>query len=152
MIADAALAVALMVVPRDAPPDAARPAIAATIAQAASWLPRAQDAFRHCVVARESGGNPRARNRASSASGKYQYLDRQWRRGLSFQVRDRLVAFGMPQSQARELRAWLAARPIYQWPERYQDVGFAATLNYHAPWSGWRHWASGGRCDRLVPR
>lgn len=150
MIADAALAVALLVAPMDAEP--VRPRMAASIVQAASWLPRAQDAFRRCVVARESGGDPRARNRASSASGKYQYLDRQWRRGLSFQVRDRLVAFGMPTAQGRELRAWLAARPIWAWPERYQDVGFAATLNYRAPWSGWRHWAYGDRCDRLVPR
>jgi hypothetical protein len=136
----------------DSPPVMSRTRQATVIANA-SRLPSGQEPFRDCVVARESGGNPRARNRTSTASGKYQYLDGQWRRGLSYQVRDRLVSYGMPKRQAQQLRLWLMERPIYRWPEKYQDVGFAATLNHSGPWSGWQHWSlPGNRCQGLVPR
>jgi resuscitation-promoting factor RpfC len=36
-------------------------------------------AFRACVIARESGGNPRAVNPSSGAGGLYQFLPSTWR-------------------------------------------------------------------------
>jgi resuscitation-promoting factor RpfC len=36
-------------------------------------------AFRACVIARESGGNPRAVNPVSGAGGLYQFLPSTWR-------------------------------------------------------------------------
>lgn len=35
--------------------------------------------FRACVIARESGGNPRAVNPSSGAGGLYQFLPSSWR-------------------------------------------------------------------------
>lgn len=88
-----------------------------------------------CVIDRESGGTldriqsgVGARNPSSSASGRFQFLDRSWRRGLSFMVRDRLVEFGMPRADARQVRTYLAARPIYQWHGYWQQIGFVEVV------------------------
>lgn len=40
-----------------------------------AWIER----VRLCIVDRESGGNPRAENASSTASGLYQFLDSSWR-------------------------------------------------------------------------
>lgn len=37
--------------------------------------PAWQQSIRRCIIARESGGNPRAKNPSSTASGLYQFLD-----------------------------------------------------------------------------
>ena len=111
-------------------------AIVASAAQIPSrWKP-----FQRCIVSRESHGNPHARNRSSSAQGKYQYLAA-WTRPLSYMVRDRLIAHGMPKSTARALQVRLSHTPIASWSERYQDVGFAATITIPG---NWRHWYQAG--------
>ena len=102
--------------------------------------------FTACVSQRESHGNPRARNRHSSAQGKYQFLDRSWRRGLSFMVRDRLIRFGVPKQHATRIRVTLVNRPIAAWPEVMQDIGHAEVLDR----GGWFHWRNHDRCDRLA--
>lgn len=104
--------------------------------------------FSHCVAQRESHGNPKARNPRSSAQGKYQFLDRSWRRGLAFMVRDRLVQFGTPKAQASRIRVTLTRKPIATWPEVLQDVGHAEVLER----GGWFHWRNHDRCDRLAVR
>lgn len=117
----------------------------------AAALPASQQPFAQCVSRRESGGRPDARNRASSAQGKYQFLDRHWRHGLAHMTAWSMRDHGMNRGQARALRAWLRARPIAEWPERLQDVAFAAVLNARGPWSGWRHWyLAGSSCNKLV--
>jgi len=121
------------------------------IVDQAADLPTSQEPFAACVARRESGGRPDARNRSSSAQGKWQFLDNHWRHGLAHMTAWRLRDFGMTRTQARALRAWLRARPIAEWPEKYQDVAFAAVLNARGPWSGWRHWnLPGSTCNTLV--
>ena len=112
----------------------------------AATVPRVLVPFASCVIARESGGTldrrqsgAAARNPSSSASGRWQFLDRSWRKGLSFMVRDRLVRFGLPKAQAREVREWLAAHPIYQWHGLYQDAGFLEVVQR----GGRHHWNGG---------
>ena len=89
------------------------------------------EAWRKCVVWRESRDNPRARNRNSSAAGTYQFLDRAWRTSLTYML--------MPEHRQRraEVRA-LRAKPINEWPRYWQDAAFWTVLNFGA---GAKHWA-----------
>jgi hypothetical protein len=126
---------------RTEPPS--RAARSATVTDAAA-LPSRWRAFGRCVAARESHGNPRARNPRSSAQGTYQFLDRSWRRGLAHMVTERLRAHGMPRAEARALRAWLRGHEIATWPARLQDVGFAAVVTA----GGAFHWSlAGSTCE-----
>ena len=127
---------------------AERPATrSARIVATAGRIPAVWEPFRACVVARESNGDPAAVNRASSAQGKYQFLDNQWRHGAAWNVYSRLRDAGMPRSHARLILARLHATPIKDWAEPYQDVAFAFVILIPR---GWRHW-SGDRCNTLVP-
>ena len=128
---------------------AERPATSsARIVATAGRVPAAWEPFRACVVARESKGDPRAQNPISSAQGKYQFLDRQWRRGAAWNVYHRLRDAGMPRSQARRILTRLHATPIKFWREQYQDAAFAFVILIPR---GWRHWAGGHGCNTLVP-
>lgn len=115
------------------------------IQQAAAVSPMPQ--FSRCVEQRESGGNPRARNRAgSSAQGLFQFLSA-WRRGLPYMVAERLRDHGMPAHQAKTIRITLAGKEIASWPAVYQRIGHAEVLER----GGWRHWSLPGHpCQRLV--
>ncbi len=116
------------------------------------WRP-----FATCVLARESGATPDrrqsgvgARNPSSSASGRWQMLDASgWRTGGSWNVYKRLVRFGVPKADAREVRSHLAGRPIASWHGIWQDIAALETLDA----GGWRHWyAPGSRGNGLVAR
>lgn len=116
------------------------------VVQEAAEVPRSIRPWAECVVRRESGGTldriqsgVGARNPNSSASGKFQFLDNSWRRGLSFMVRDRLVEFGMPKREANKIRRYLASKPIYQWHGYYQTIGFVEVVD-----GGGRHHWNGG--------
>jgi len=120
----------------------------------AAEIPAGQQAFAACVSARESHGNYKAsRSEAgSSAAGRWQFLDKQWRRGLSYMVAERLRSFGMSAHEAAVIRRHLAATRIDRWAPEYQDAAFLAALNARGPWSGWRHWyLAGSKCNALVP-
>ncbi len=117
----------------------------------ASQIPSRWQRFARCVSERESHGNYKARNRSenSSAMGRWQFLDRQWRRGLSFMVRDRLIEHGTPKAHANSIQRKLAKTPIQKWAPWAQDAGFVAVITADEG-RGWRHWSNGGKCDRLA--
>jgi hypothetical protein len=120
----------------------------------AAQIPASQQAFASCVSARESHGNYKAKRSeaGSSAAGRWQFLDKQWRRGLSYMVAERLRSFGMSTHEAAVIRRHLAATRIDRWAPEYQDAAFLAALNARGPWSGWRHWyLAGSKCNALVP-
>ena len=117
------------------------------VIQDAAEVPRSIRPWAECVVNRESGGTldriqsgVGARNPNSSASGKFQFLDNSWRRGLSFMVRDRLVEFGMPKQEAKRIRQYLGSIPIYQWHGYYQTIGFVEVVSR----GGKFHWNGPG--------
>jgi hypothetical protein len=118
---------------------------------AAARIPSEQTAFAKCISHYESRGDYKATSPHSSASGKWQFLDKQWRRGLSFMVANRLVDYGMPAWQRKPLIKRLQSKPIESWSPIHQDIGFVAALNAREPWSGWRHWQINEDCVRLVP-
>lgn len=123
-----------------------------TASAAAAQIPESQVAFAHCVSHRESRDNYQARGDQSSARGRWQFLDLQWRHGLSFMVAERLVRFGMSKRDAKHVRVHLQSIPIDRWKPDYQDAAFVAALNANGNWSGWRHWyLNGSPCNRLVP-
>lgn len=125
-------------------PEIAQARIVATAGRIpAAWLP-----FQECVVNRESHGNPRAQNPISSAQGKYQFLDNNWRHGAGWNVYSRLRDAGMPRPQARRILAKLHVTPIKYWREEYQDAAFAFVILVPR---GWRHWSGGNGCNNLVP-
>jgi hypothetical protein len=149
VIEAAALGVALiMAAPIDRDPRPSRATVSRQVALAA-LPPPAWREFAACVADRESGGSPTAQNPTSSAAGKWQFLDAQWRSGLAYMVRARLIAHGVPWAEAKRIRLQLQATPIHRWPERLQDVGFTAVVTQPG---GWRHWhLAGSRCNALVP-
>jgi hypothetical protein len=117
------------------------------VVREAATFPRSIVWFARCVLERESGGTldrrqsgVAARNPSSSASGRWQFLDTSWRRGLSFMVRDRLIRFGMPKAQAREVRLYLGARHISRWHGYWQDIGFLEVVER----GGRHHWNGPG--------
>jgi hypothetical protein len=119
---------------------------------AAARVPQDQIAFAKCVSWQESRGNYKAIGDQSSARGRWQFLDDQWRRGLSYMVAKRLTDYGMPKSKQKALIEKLRGKSIDKWEPIYQDVGFVAALNAKYPWSGWRHWyVEGSKCNDLVP-
>jgi hypothetical protein len=118
-----------------------------SVVQRAAAFPQSLVPFASCVIRRESGGSldrrqsgVGARNPASSASGRWQFLDRSWRQGLSFMVRDRLIRFGMPKAQARKVRLYLGERPIWKWHGYWQDIGFLEVVHR----GGSFHWRGPG--------
>ena len=117
----------------------------------AAHIPPQQQAFASCVSDRESHGNYKARGDESSARGRWQFLDRQWRHGLAYMVADRLHDFGMSSVAAKAVRIHLQSLSIDKWPAFAQDAAFVAVLNARGPWSGWRHWyLPGSRCNTLA--
>jgi hypothetical protein len=100
------------------------------------------EAWRKCVVWRESRDNPRAANQGSSARGLYQFLDRSWRTSLTHML--------MPEhrDQRSDVIA-LRAKPINEWPRYWQDAAFWTVLDHGA---GAKHWAlQGSACNGLRP-
>ena len=134
---------ASMIIPNEQPAS-----VKARIVATAGRIPTEWEPFRACVVNRESHGNPRAQNPVSSAQGKYQFLDNNWRRGAGWNVYSRLRDAGMPRPQARVILAKLHATPIKRWREEYQDAAFAFVILIPR---GWRHWSGGNGCNNLVP-
>lgn len=127
-------------------------ALAMPIKQAAA-IPADQIQYAQCVSTRESHGNYKARHAeaGSSAAGRWQFLDNQWRKGLSFMVRDRLVKFGAPKKSAEQIRKHLTTTPINHWEPQFQNIGFVAVLNARGKWSGAHHWhIAGSKCNSLV--
>lgn len=58
-------------------------------------------------------------------------------------IRERLIRFGMPKAQARQVRLWLSARPIHQWHGYYQQALFLEAVRR----GGAFHW-DGHSCGR----
>lgn len=119
-----------------------RMGIAPSIYRGLWYTPKLEQA-RRCILKRESHGNYRARNREviSTASGAYQFLDRQWRTSLvwmfleeSKRTHDTLT------DEAKALRS----KPISQWSRYWQDRAFYTAARKGA---GLHHWFHPGiRC------
>lgn len=128
---------------------------AAAITRAAAVIPDEWKAFAACVADRESGGSAHARNpeAGSTASGRWQFIARDWQHSLPWMVAHRLRNFGMPAAERREIREYLDRTPIWQWPGRYQDIGFIAVIRAgeRGEGRGWQHWIlAGSRCNALA--
>lgn len=137
-MAEAVLAAAIALTPTSA-------------AHQAATIPAPQQAFAACVSHRESHGNYKARGDESSARGRWQFLDQQWRHGLAYMVAERLRHFGMSRRESKRVRIYLQSVSIDRWPAYAQDAAFVAVLNARGPWSGWRHWyLPGSKCNRLA--
>lgn len=124
--------------------------------RAAADTPKKWSAFAQCVLRRESGATlankesrEDARNGSSSAAGRHQWLAA-WQNGGAFMVRDRLVRFGMPKDQAKRVREYMQATPIWKIDGWLQDVLFNEVVTRSR--DGWRHWyLAGSACNQLVP-
>jgi len=107
------------------------------------YYTQAGEQFRRCVIHRESRGNYRAAN-DSGHHGGYQFNDAAWRVSLTHMMRTE-------HDQLRATAVQLRALPINRWPRYWQDRAFFTALNYHAPFSGWRHWhLTGSPCNALA--
>jgi len=119
-------------------------------ARAARDIPEHLEDFQACVAQRESSGRWNAQNPVSSAQGKYQFLDSQWRQGGAWNVWKRLVRHGYDRSTAKIVRQKLMATPIKRWKPVFQDILFAEVLT-SGEGMGWRHWyLAGSKCNRLI--
>lgn len=82
--------------------------------------PFADVRFLRCVIAHESGGNPRAENPTSTASGLFQFIDGTWRH------------YAQRVPAARKYRHASDAPAAIQW----QVALLAVKWNGHGHWSG----------------
>jgi len=84
---------------------------------------------------RESGFRYTAKNKSSSASGAYQFLDTQWRRGLVYMM---LTESRKTNDGLTEQIKPLFAQPITKWDRYFQDRAFYTA---YAHGKGAAHWA-----------
>jgi hypothetical protein len=113
----------------------------------AATVPNRWHSFAACVLDRESGGTldrwqsgVGALN-ASGAAGRWQFMPN-WRHGLPYMIRDRLIQFGMPKKEAAKVRVYLSKLYyIHKYPGVYQDIGFNEVVerggSFH--WNGGSH-------------
>lgn len=127
----------------------ARPDRSVSAVRAASTAPTRWRSFAACVLHRESGATlDRPQSgvgalNASGAAGRWQFMPN-WRHGLPYMVKDRLVRYGVGNQQATRVRVWLSAHPIHQWPGVYQDMGAFEVLER----GGAYHWRlAGSSCE-----
>lgn len=127
----------------------ARPSRSVSAVRDASRVPARWRAFAECVLHRESGATLDRRQSGAGAlnssnhAGRWQFAT-DWRHGLPYMVRDRLVRHGLDNRQARTVRLWLTAHPIQQWPGLYQDMGAFEVMERGGAW----HWKlAGSRCE-----
>lgn len=120
--------------------------------KSASEIPKDQQVYAACISDQESRGDYRAIGDNTNARGRWQFLDSNWRHGLSYMVAKRLMDNGMPKSKSKSLVKHLQSRSIDTWKPVYQDIGFVAALNAKHKWSGWRHWAVDRQCNKYVPK
>ena len=99
------------------------------------WRPDYAD-VRRCIMQRESNFRYTAKNPTSSASGAYQFLDRQWRRGLVHMMLKESKATG--DGLAVEIRKLIHV-PIRKWSRYYQDRAFYTAWRHG---KGAKHWAA----------
>jgi hypothetical protein len=128
-------------------------------ARQARQIPKEWEAFTLCISERESGyGNDhpsksyRAKNPASSASGRYQFLDTSWRQGGAWNVWKRLIRNGYDRATAKYVRMKLMATPMREWRPVYQDILYAEVI-LSGEGKGWRHWyLAESECNSKVPK
>lgn len=127
-------------------------ALAGAIHMAPIRIPDAWQPFAACVSQRESSGDYRARNRSSSASGRWQFLDTSWRvrGGIEWIVIRQMKKAGASWTARKRVYQLLTRTPIHRWPAWAQDAAFIGVITERP--TGWRHWyAPGSRCNGLAP-
>lgn len=90
---------------------------------------------REAIARRESGFSYTAKNRSSSASGYYQFLDSSWRVPLTKTLRPE-IRKNYPEKL--EMLDELDQVPMRYWPKFYQDAAFYTVVVRD---NGIRHWA-----------
>lgn len=116
---------------------------------AAARIPAKFEDWAMCVSKRESHHNYRARNKSSSAQGRWQFLDHKWRinGGIEHVVARRLTEFGMPKRVIRAIRKELSTTEIAKWAPAYQDIAFIQVVEE----GGAHHWAlQGSHCGSIA--
>ena len=96
-----------------------------------------QESWRKCVMKRESNYRYKAKNRSSSASGAYQFLDNNWRDGLVWMM---IKESKKTDDDLDPFLRDLFDVHITQWNRYFQDRAFFTALNFEGKWAGKKHW------------
>lgn len=121
------------------------------IVATAARIPETLKDWTRCVSKRESHHNYRARNKTSSAQGRYQFLDYRWRinGGIEHVVARRLTDFGLPKTTVRAIREHLSVTEIAKWDPPFQNIAFIQVVEE----GGSSHWyLSGSTCNQMMPK
>jgi hypothetical protein len=97
------------------------------------WYAQKWEPVRKCISQRESRHNYRAKNRTSSASGAYQFLDSRWRVSLTHMM----MREARSKSERQDIKA-LRTQPIHKWSRYWQDRAFYTAWRHG---KGAQHWA-----------
>ena len=98
---------------------------------------KGQESWRRCVMKRESNYRYKAKNRSSSASGAYQFLDNNWRDGLVWMM---IKESKKTDDDLDPYLRDLFDVHITQWNRYFQDRAFFTALNFEGKWAGKKHW------------
>ena len=98
---------------------------------------KSQEAWRKCVMDRESNFRYKAKNRSSSASGAYQFLDNNWRDGLVWMM---IKESKKTDDDLDPFLRDLFDVHITKWNRYFQDRAFFTALNFEGKWAGKKHW------------
>ena len=100
-----------------------------------------QEAYRKCVLRRESNGNYFSTNRAGDSWGAYQ-LTKALGVGAGWMVQPELVRL-LGKEQGRKVAEWMRSVTPNRWNRWQSDAAFYTVLNWNGDGSGAKHWRGG---------
>ena len=101
-----------------------------------------QEAYRRCILRRESNGHYYSTNRSGDSWGGYQ-MTKALGVGAAWMLQPELMRL-LGKDRGRKVAEWMRSVTPDRWNRWQQDAAFSTILNWQYDGSGAKHW-SGGR-------
>ena len=100
-----------------------------------------QEAYRKCVLRRESNGHYFSTNRAGDSWGGYQ-MTKALGVGAAWMIQPELMRL-LGKDRGRKVAAWMRSVTPDHWNRWQSDAAFYTVLNWNGDGSGAKHWRGG---------